>query len=189
MVSSPSTLRPLATLDQLYSQILSTACNAQRTLEILGALMAMQDALMTTQGESKMHLPSWTLQDVSWLQFIRTFRLETPRISEKLLGLQPGDGTLALRTIHSLVYVPKRALISEVPDDDLSCLEEIEDSSRNELWFHHKSFIDYLVDPSRSLEYYIDMHQMHIRLALACLDTMQTFSLQHTSRISCGTFL
>jgi len=93
MVSSPSTLRPLATLDQLYSQILSTACNAQRTLEILGVLMAMQDALMTTQGESKMHLPSWTLQDVSWLQFIRTFRLETLRISEKLYECKGSVGT------------------------------------------------------------------------------------------------
>jgi len=189
IVPSPSTPKPLAALDRLYSQILSTACDKRRTREILGALMAMQDALMTMQGESKVHLPSWTLQDVDWLQFIRAFRLESLRISEKLLGLQPGDGTLALRTIHSLVHVPRRVLIPEVPDADLLCLEEIESSSRNELWFHHKSFIDYLIDPSRSLEYYINMHQMHMQLALACLDAMQSFSLQPTSRISCGMFL
>ena len=188
IVSSPSTPKPLVALDLLYSQILSTACNKQRTLDILGALMAMQDALMSMQGETKVHLPSWTLQDVEWLQFIRAFRLESLRIAEKLLGLQPGDGTLALRTIHSLVHVPRRALISEVPDGDLSCLEEIENSPHNELWFHHKSFIDYLVDPSRSSEYYINMHQMHMRLAIACLDTMKAFSLQPTSRIACGMF-
>lgn len=136
-----------------------------------------------------MHLLTWTLQDIEWLQFIRAFCLESLRIAEKLLGLQPGDGTLTLRTIHSLVHVPRRALVSDVPDDDLLCLEEIENSSRNEIWFHHKSFIDYLVDPSRSLEYSINMHQMHMRLALACLDTMQTFSLQPASRIACGKFL
>jgi hypothetical protein len=187
--SSYLTPKPLAALDRLYSQILSTACNKQRTREILGALMAMQDALMTMQGESKVHLPSWTLQDVAWLQFIRAFCLESLRIAEKLLGLQPGDGTLALRTIHSLVHVPRRVLIPEVPDADLTFLEEIENTSRNELWFHHKSFIDYLVDPSRSLEYYINMHQMHTQLALACLGAMESFSLQPTSRIVCGMFL
>ena len=189
VVSSPSTPKPLAALDRLYSQILSTARNKQRTREILGALMATQDALMTMQGETEVHLPNWTLQDADWLQFIRAFRLESLRIAEQLLGFQPGDGALALRTIHSLVHVPRRVLIPEVPDADLSCLEEIENSCRNELWFHHKSFIDYLVDPCRSLEYYINMHQVHLQLAVACLDRMQTFSSQPTSRIACGTFL
>ena len=48
--------------------------------------------------------------------------------------------------------------------------------------------IDYLVDPSRSLEHYINMHQVHTQLALACLDAMQAFPLKPTSRISCGMF-
>ena len=189
---SPSTPQPLAALDRLYSQILSTADNKQRTRKILGALMATQSALMTIQGESGvhlpswMHLPSWPSQDANWLHFIRIFRLESLGIAEQLLGLQPGDGALALRTIHSLVHVPKRVLS---PDADLLCLEEIENSSSNELWFYHKSFIDYLVDPERSLlEYHVDMHQNHLQLALACLDMMQNFSLQPTSRIACGTF-
>ena len=186
IVSSPSTPQPLAPLDQLYSEILGTACNQQRTKRVLGALMATQSALMMVQGESGVHLPSWTSQEEDWLKFIRAFRLESLGIVEKLLGLQPGDGTLALRTIHSLVHVPKRVLIPEVPDTD--CLEEIENSSLNELWFHHKSFIDYLVDPSRSLEHYINMHQVHTQLALACLDAMQAFPLKPTSRISCGMF-
>jgi hypothetical protein len=92
--------------------------------------------------------------------------------------------------IHSLIYVPGRALISDVPDYDLSILDDIENSSciEDEIWFHHKSFIDYLLDPSRSLGYYVDMPQMHMRLALACLGMMQTFSLQPASRIACVTW-
>jgi hypothetical protein len=188
IVSWPSTPQPLAALDRLYSQILETACDKQRTREILGALMATQSALMIMQGESGVHLPSWTSQEEGWLNFIRIFRLESLGIVEKLLGLQPGDGTLALRTIHSLVHVPRRVLIPKTPDADLLYLEEIENSSLNELWFHHKSFIDYLIDPSRSLEHYISMHQIHTQLALACLDAMESFSLQPTSRIACGMF-
>jgi hypothetical protein len=106
------------------------------------------------------------------------------------LGLKPGDGLLALRTIHSLVQVPRHASVSEVPDDDLSRSDDIDNFScvEDEIWFHHKSFIDYLLDSSRSLGYCVDMPQMHMRLALACLDTMQTFSLQPASRIACVTW-
>jgi hypothetical protein len=76
-----------------------------------------------------------------------------------------------------------------VPDSDLSRSDNIENSTiDDEIWFHHKSFTDYLVDPSRSLEYCVDLPQMNMRLALACLGTMQTFSLQSASRIACITW-
>jgi hypothetical protein len=188
MASSASNLRPFAALDQLYSQIISTSRDKQRTLEVLSVLLAMQDSLMTNQDDFKKRLPTWTSQDAEWLLFSRVFRLQSLRIAEKLLGLQSGDGALALRTIHSLVHVPERALAPGVPDSNLSCSDDIENSSciEDEIWFHHKSFIDYLLDPSRSLGYSVDLPQMHMRLALACLATMQTFSLQPASRIACG---
>jgi len=59
---------------------------------------------------------------------------------------------------------------------------------KDEIKFHHKSFIDYLLDPSRSLEYCVNKEEMNTRLALACLITMQTFSLKPTSRIACFTW-
>jgi hypothetical protein len=128
-------------------------------------------------------------QDAEWWLFSQAFRLESLRIAENLLGLKPGDGHLALRTIHSLVHVPTRSSASNGPDYDLSRSGGIENYGvDDEIWFYYKSFIDYLVDPSRALEYYVDLRQMHMRLALSCLDTMQTFSLQPASRIACSMF-
>jgi hypothetical protein len=173
MVSSHSSPKPLAALDQLYSQILSTSVDKKRTRDILGALVAMEAA----QDEDGFEWP---------------FHVESLRNAEKLLGLQPGEGPLALRTIHSLIHVAGQVLVSEIPDDDLSLPEpeDLEIYFRKEdlIRFHHKSFVDYLVDPSRSIEYCVDMPQMHTRLALACLVTMQSFSLQPPSRIACSMF-
>jgi hypothetical protein len=190
MASPASNPKPFAGLDGLYSQILSTARDKQRSLEILGALIAIQDALMMIQDDFRERLRTLTAESAEWWQFSRVFRLQSLRIAERLLGLQPKDGLLALRTIHSLVQIPRRASVSDIPDDDLSRSDDIDNFScvEDEIWFHHKSFIDYLLDPSRSLGYCIDMPQIHMRLALACLDTMQTFSLQPASRIACGMF-
>ena len=165
---SPSALasKPLAVLDQLYSQILSTSSDKHRTRDILSAIIAMQTSISGLF--------------VEW----RTFHVHLLRIAEKLLGLQPGDGSQALRTIHSLVQITGR---SNIADDNLSFLwnpYRYEDVVR----FHHNSFIDYMLDPSRSLEYYVDSKEMNTRLAHACIVTMQTFSLQPTSRIACSTF-
>jgi hypothetical protein len=78
--------------------------------------------------------------------------------------------------------------MSDDADVNLS-LPEYHYRDEDEIRFHHKSFIDYLLDPSRSLEYCVDMEEMNTRLALACIVTMQTFSLQPTpSRIACSTF-
>jgi hypothetical protein len=177
---------PFTALDGLYSQILSTCRDKKRTLDILSVLLTMQDSLMTTQHDYRERLPMLTERDAEWWLFSQAFRLESLRIAENLLGLKPGDGRLALRTIHSLVHVPTRASVS---DDSLSRSHDTENSGvEAEIWFHHKSFTDYLVDPLRSLEYCVDLPQMHMRLALSCLHTMQTFSLQTTSRIACSMF-
>ena len=163
--SSTSASKPLAALDQLYSQILSMSSDKQRTLDILSAIIAMQTITMGL---------------IRWNPFV-----DLLRIAEKLLGLQPGDGLQALRMIHSLVHITQRSLMSDVADDSL-----LPDHNRDNdvIRFHHKSFIDYLLDTSRSLEYCVDVEEMNTRLALACIVTMQTFSLQPTSRITCSTF-
>jgi hypothetical protein len=144
-VISPSAIaqKPLAALDQLYSQILSMSSDIQRTLDIVGAHIAFQESTSVLHKECKI------------------FHGASLGIAEKLLGLRPGDGRQALRMIHSLVHI----------NHDYHEEEE-------EIKFHHKSFIDYLLDPSRSSEFHIDMKKMNARLALACLHTMQTFSLQ-----------
>ena len=164
---SPSSLasKPLAVLDQLYSQILSTSSDKQRTLDILSALIAL--------------LASNSNLFEKW----KTLHVVLLRIAEKLLGLQPGDGSQALRMIHSLVQITGR---SEVADDNLSLPENL--YRYKDVKFHHKSFVDYMLDPSRSLEYYVDSKETNTRLALACIVTMQNFSLQPTSRIACSKF-
>jgi NACHT domain len=131
---SPSALasKPLAALDQLYSQILSMCPDKQRTLEILSALIAMK------ASASKMF--------VKW----RTVRVDLLRIVEKLLGLEPGDGSPALRMNHSLVHISERSLMSDDADVNLP-VPEYHYRYEDEIRFHHKSFIDYLLDPSRSL--------------------------------------
>ena len=78
--------------------------------------------------------------------------------------------------------------MSDVVDDNLSPLED-HHWNKDEIRFHHKSFIDYLLDPSCSLEYCVNMEEMNTWLALACLVIMQTFSLQPMSRITCSMFL
>ena len=90
---SPTALaqKSLATLDQLYSQILSMSSDKQRTLDILSALIAMQ-APTTHVG-------------------LLTIRVKLLRIAERLLALHPGDGSQALRMIHSLVHTG-RSLMS-----------------------------------------------------------------------------
>jgi hypothetical protein len=168
---SALTSRPFGALDQLYSQILSMSSGKLRTLDILSALIAMRapSALFLEWGP----------------------HVDLLRVAEKLLGLQPGDGPQALRMIHSLVHITGRSLISDIADDNLSPPGDLQTYYQNEdeIRFHHKSFVDYLLDPSRSLEYCVDMEEMNARLALACIITMQTFSLQPTSRIACSTFL
>ncbi|KAF8955810.1 hypothetical protein BDZ97DRAFT_250781 [Flammula alnicola] len=70
------------------------------------------------------------------------------RVMEELLGLQPEK---ALRTIRSLVDV------SEI----------------GKVKFFHKSFPDFLLNASRSGNYFIDINAVHSRMALACLKTIR----------------
>ncbi|KAF8970904.1 hypothetical protein BDZ97DRAFT_2071573 [Flammula alnicola] len=73
---------------------------------------------------------------------------DVKRRIEELLDLQPEK---ALRTIRSLVDVSKNG----------------------EVKFFHKSLPDFLLDASRSGDYFIDINAMHSRMALACLKTIR----------------
>ena len=179
-VISPSALaqKPLAALDQLYSQILSTSTDTKlRTVDILFFFNVNPKIRVITASN---------LEDCS----------------ENLLGLQPGDGFEALRKIHSLVHIPERSLMLDdadtnlphpglMPDDAYDNLLLLEDHYREEeeIKFYHKSFIDYMLDHSRSLEYCVDLEEMCMRLGVACIVTIRTFTLQPTpSRIAYRTF-
>jgi len=119
-----------------------------------------------------------------WLEW--SPHVQLLRVAERLLGLQPGEGSLALRMVHSLVHITERSLISDIPDNNLLSPEDLHIYFHHEdkIRFHHKSFIDYLLYPSLSLEYCVDMEQMHTRLALASMAT----SLQPVAKIACNMF-
>ncbi|KAF8955796.1 hypothetical protein BDZ97DRAFT_2063390 [Flammula alnicola] len=117
---------PFADLDQLYIQILSASPDKQQTLDFLGAVIALTEAV--NEFNSEMHYSTTNLC----------------RVMEELLGLQPEK---ALRKIRSLVDVSKDG----------------------EVKFFHKSFPDFLLDASRSGDYFIDINAIHSCMTLACL--------------------
>ncbi|KAF8955807.1 hypothetical protein BDZ97DRAFT_250706 [Flammula alnicola] len=116
---------PLAALDQLYLQILSSSPDKLQTLDVLGAVIAVND-----------------------FNSLPCYLTDPYQFMEELLGLQTKK---ALRTILSLVDVSKNGKVK----------------------FFHKSLPDFLLDASRSGNYFVDMNAIHSRLALACLKTIR----------------
>ncbi|KAF9555917.1 hypothetical protein CPC08DRAFT_110311 [Agrocybe pediades] len=129
---------PLADLDELYKQILSTCRDVQLTLRVLGAVLVLRDP--STAAYRLQYVPA---------EYSLT-------ITERLLGLQRGDGYLSLRFIHSLVKV------ADLPHDVNQHIEE-------PVVFYHRSFVDFLLDKDRSHQYFINLKTIHCILALACL--------------------
>ncbi|KAF8955812.1 hypothetical protein BDZ97DRAFT_251425 [Flammula alnicola] len=119
---------PLAALDRLYVQILSTSVDKQQTLDVLGAVIA--------------------LTEINVVNAYVHYLTKPCRVAEELLGLQPEK---ALRTIRSLVDVSKDGVVK----------------------FFHKSLPDFLLDASRSGDYFIDINAMHSRITLACLKAIR----------------
>ncbi|KAF9522228.1 hypothetical protein CPB83DRAFT_800864, partial [Crepidotus variabilis] len=72
-------ISPLNTLDALYTHILSSAVDWDVTRSVLGALGAFSSSLVKREAVS---------------------------VVEVLLGLNVGDGYVALRNLHPVVYVP-----------------------------------------------------------------------------------
>ena len=70
-----------------------------------------------------------------------------PRTVERVLGYEEGDLYIYLLDMQSIVHVP-------------------EESSSGELYFYHASFPDFLLDQSRSREYFIDIGKAHAHLII-----------------------
>ncbi|KDR73014.1 hypothetical protein GALMADRAFT_73198 [Galerina marginata CBS 339.88] len=153
---------PLAELDRLYSQILSTCPEISYTLTVLGSIVAMRDT------GAKLHL-EWSP------------RIDSLKIIEKLVGLHPGDAYLALRTIHSLVKVSDLDSSSDglAPDELRGCID-----SEDAVIFYHKSFVDFLLDDTRSGDYSVDFKSINASLAFGCMNIMKTLSMIPATRIN-----
>ncbi|CAA7267838.1 unnamed protein product [Cyclocybe aegerita] len=133
MATTPS-LNPFFDLDQLYTEIMLTCADKQRTLDVLGTLLVMlSDGLPLQWGRHPGVLD----------------------VVEQLLGLRSGESQLALRTIHSLVHVS--SLSAE--QRETMTLDEYRRLMRQQydaVKFYHKTFSDFLLDSSRSKDYFIN---------------------------------
>ena len=163
-VSTIGTSNPLEILDQLYVQILRTSPDIDRTLHVLGILLVM----------SSNHMP------IEWHP-----QAELLDLAEYFIGLQPGEGYLALRNIHSLVYVSEPTGCHHLSPEDFP---ESTFTQQPGITFHHKSFPDFLSTPHRSKDFYRDPQLLHQQMALASLKTMQNLSLQPPTRLRYGAY-
>jgi hypothetical protein len=83
----------------------------------------------------------WTLtNDLGFSHYL-------PRTIEKILRYQEGDLYIYLLYMQSIVHVP-----------EVSAFEDLR--------FHHASFSDFLLDQSRSREYFIDIGKAHAHLTI-----------------------
>lgn len=88
-------------------------------------------------------VPGWV-----FLRGIKKFyNYHQPQTIEKVLRYEQGDLYVYLLDMHSIVHVP-----------ELSSFEELR--------FYHTSFPDFLLDQSRSREYFIDIGKAHAHLVI-----------------------
>ena len=164
-VSTVGTSNPLEILDQLYVQILRTSPDIDRTLHVLGILLVM----------SSISGP------IEWRP-----RAELLDLAEYFIGLQPGEGYLALRNIHSLVYVSEPTGCHYLPPEDFP---EPTYYRQPGITFYHKSFPDFLSIPHRSKEFYRDQQSLHQQIVLASLKIMLNLSMQPATQLRYGACL
>jgi hypothetical protein len=75
------------------------------------------------------------------------FVKQTTTLIEKFLFYRPGEIHMILTDLHSIIYVPP-------PWDELS-----------ELWFFHASLPDFLLDRSRSMDFFLDQGAVYAKLS------------------------
>ncbi|KAF8200288.1 hypothetical protein BJ912DRAFT_1054668 [Pholiota molesta] len=168
---------PFLALDNLYKHVLSTSSNLNRTLTVLGAIIASFQTIYNTPFAKTRTSYESSIPDLGLSQRpVSPPQLNpnsiSPRASiddqidindvsfpigriERMLNLRVADGSLALRTIHSLV--------------DISSSMEVG------VKFYHKSFQDFLLDHNRSGEYFLDMTQVYSKLMAGCLRLFRDF--------------
>jgi len=103
----------------------------------------------------------------------------TLRQIEVFLSYAHGDLQLNLIDLHSVLHVP--AIKAEDEEDG----DDNEDEDDDELRFHHASLRDFLLDPSRSKDFYIDRSSAHARIAQHFMRYIHEYSLNTEDRYSC----
>ncbi|KAF8799377.1 hypothetical protein BYT27DRAFT_6862444 [Phlegmacium glaucopus] len=79
----------------------------------------------------------------------------TPSIVENFLGYQHGELQIILADLHSVIFVPSPSLNSTLGKDQLRIF--------------HASLGDFLLDRSRSGDFFIDASKAHARMAEICI--------------------
>ncbi|KAJ7662564.1 hypothetical protein DFH06DRAFT_1190329 [Mycena polygramma] len=122
-LSATPTVSAFGDLDNLYSLILSTNPNVSLVIRILGAFFAIPNP-----------------EDI--LRHSVVFL-------DSILGLERGTVRLALRGLHSILFIP--------------------DSDDSRIRVHHASLHDFLSSPERSGKFYLASEAHHTELAEQCL--------------------
>ncbi|KAF8189401.1 NACHT domain-containing protein [Pholiota molesta] len=153
---------PLLPLDQLYKQVLSTSSDVKRTLSVLGAILVLISAADTGGKGSRLHSAASSLVAMMTRQTPVTPSgqggdtrfLGVINWAELMLHLRQGNGTLALRTIQSLV--------------------DISADVAGGVKFYHKSFPDFLLDVYRSEEYFVDINEEYSKIMMWTLKSLRS---------------
>ncbi|TFK32914.1 hypothetical protein BDQ12DRAFT_728256 [Crucibulum laeve] len=167
-LAPPGNETPYSPLDKLYHYILSTVNNYPATSRVLGAML---------------------YKDYDPYAFTKYWQ-RTPEILDCLLLSEKGNTALNLLDLHSVVYVPSQEFSSihvalekynsnydYGSNDDYDCDDDnnsLNPPSRNisTIRFFHASFMDFLIDASRSGQYYINKRTFHGDLALCCFQNV-----------------
>ncbi|KAF8967524.1 hypothetical protein BDZ97DRAFT_526631 [Flammula alnicola] len=126
---SPSLAKdsPFAVLDALYHQILFSAEEPEKVLEILSYIIL------------------WVENPLEIGFGLSDDRRRSPLYIEGVLGYQPGDLDILLSDMHAVLNIPR--------------------DRTHEISLYHASLGDFLLDPSRSQAFFIDVKKGHTRLA------------------------
>ncbi len=134
---------PYANLDVLYNNILTSGSSKlDRRL--------FMDILSTALVGSL----------VDYVTYDAFILARSDRFVESLLSLEPGEVLLAFIDLKSLVLLEETSIYTP-------------SSSRvSRIKFSHNSFVDFLCNPSRAKEFYVDIRQGYATLAQLCLDVV-----------------
>ncbi len=146
-----SSHNPYGDLDVLYYNILSSISSNVRRSVLINILSS---ALVCG------------LVDFStfYFTFDNVGLARSDRFVESLLSLEPGEVWLAFVDLKSLVVFEKKNISVTSPPPDVSMIQ-----------FSHKSFSDFLCDPSRAKEFYVDREHGYSTLAKLCLTVISDY--------------
>ena len=157
-IAAAGAITPFAELDALYSHIFSSVSkdHLPRALEILGFFLEVDT-------------PHTDMYDL------------TVRQIETILSYAHGDLQLNLIDLHSVLHVP--AIKAEDGEDNEN--DDGDEGDDNKLRFFHASLRDFLLDPSRSKDLYIDRREARARIVQHFLRYIREYSPETKDRYKC----